>query len=152
MPQSIRRDATADPYAWLEQRDAPEVRDFLDAENQATEAWLASHDDRREALFEEIRGRIRETDLSLPGVWGPWLYYQRTEAGDEYPRYYRCARVAPDSLEIDKPTEQLLLDLNLLAGVGPGQSAPVCHQHGRNLTASPPVAPETGCRAGAPVP
>jgi oligopeptidase B len=116
MPQSIRRDATADPYAWLEQRDAPEVRDFLDAENQATEAWLASHDDRREALFEEIRGRIRETDLSLPGVWGPWLYYQRTEAGDEYPRYYRCARVAPDCLEIDKPTEQLLLDLNLLAG------------------------------------
>lgn len=118
MPQSVRRDPTDDPYAWLEQRDTPEVLAFLDAENQATEAWLSAHGDQREQLFEEIRGRIRETDLSLPGVWGPWLYYQRTETGDEYPRYYRCARPADGSLEIDSDSEALLLDLNRLAGDG----------------------------------
>lgn len=117
MPLSARRDATPDPYAWLEQRDSDEVIHYLNAENQHTEQWLASHNDRRAELFEEIRGRIRETDLSLPAVWGPWLYYQRTEAGAEYPRYFRCPRPA-DGLETDSEHEQLLLDLNHLAGDG----------------------------------
>ena len=116
MPSATRRDSSTDPYAWLEQRDAPEVLAYLEQENKATEAWLASHNDIRTTLFEEIRARIRETDLSLPGIWGPWLYYQRTETGDEYPRYYRCARPADHSLEVDADTEQFLLDLNLLAG------------------------------------
>ncbi|MFO7704135.1 MAG: S9 family peptidase [Halopseudomonas sp.] len=118
MPHPIRRDPGKDPYAWLEQRDTADVLTFLEQENQATEAWLATHDDQREGLFEEIRGRIRETDLSLPGVWGPWLYYQRTDAGAEYPRYYRCAKPHDGSLTIDAASEALLLDLNLLAGDG----------------------------------
>ena len=115
---TARRDATPDPYAWMEQRDTDEVIQHLEAENRHTEEWLASHDDRRAQLFEEIRGRIRETDLSLPAVWGPWLYYRRTEAGAEYPRYYRSPRPADGSLEADPTAEQLLLDLNLKAGDG----------------------------------
>lgn len=118
MLQPIRRDAGSDPYAWLEQRDTSDVLTFLEQQNQATEAWLANHKDQRETLFEEIRGRIRETDLSLPGVWGPWLYYQRTEAGDEYPRYFRCVKPDDGSLTINPGSEALLLDLNLLAGDG----------------------------------
>ncbi|UAW99761.1 S9 family peptidase [Halopseudomonas nanhaiensis] len=118
MPPVARRDTAADPYAWLEQRDAPEVIAHLEAENRHTEAWLAAHDDRRDALFNEIRSRIRETDLSLPAIWQGWLYYQRTEAGAEYPRYYRCRQAEPYSLEIDAETERLLLDLNELAGDG----------------------------------
>ena len=118
MPLTARRDATPDPYAWLEQRDSDEVIQHLQAENQHTEAWLASHNDQRERLFEEIRSRIRETDLSLPAVWGPWLYYQRTEAGAEYPRYYRSPRPADGSLDTDAQREELLLDLNRLAGDG----------------------------------
>ena len=118
MPLTARRDATPDPYAWLEQRDSDEVIQHLQAENQQTEAWLASHNDQRERLFEEIRSRIRETDLSLPAVWGPWLYYQRTEAGAEYPRYYRSPRPADGSLDTDAQREELLLDLNRLAGDG----------------------------------
>ena len=113
---SARRDATPDPYAWLEQRDSDEVILHLQAENQHTEQWLASHNDQRPQLFEEIRGRIRETDLSLPSVWGAWLYYQRTETGAEYPRYYRSPRPADGGLEADPAQEQLLLDLNQLAG------------------------------------
>ena len=118
MPPVARREAAADPYAWLEQRDDPDVIAYLQAENQHTEAWLASHDDRRDDIFNEIRSRIRETDLSLPAIWQGWLYYQRTEAGAEYPRYYRCRQTTPYSLEVDTASEMLLLDLNELAGDG----------------------------------
>lgn len=118
MPPIARRDNAYDPYAWLEQRDAAEVVEYLQAENAHTETWLGEHNDRREQLFDEIRGRIRETDLSLPSVWGQWLYYQRTEAGAEYSRYYRCPKPEGESLETDPGTEQMLLDLNELAGEG----------------------------------
>lgn len=108
----------ADPYRWLEERDAPEVLDYLKAENAWLDEQLADQADLRERLFQEIRGRIRETDLSLATPWGPYLYYQRTTAGDEYPRHYRCARPQGGSLDIDPATEQLLLDPNALADGG----------------------------------
>ncbi|WP_107329680.1 S9 family peptidase [Metapseudomonas otitidis] len=108
----------ADPYRWLEERDAPEVLDYLKAENAWLDEQLADQADLRERLYQEIRGRIRETDLSLATPWGPYLYYQRTTAGDEYPRHYRCARPQDGSLDIDPATEQLLLDPNALADGG----------------------------------
>ncbi|MBO2925649.1 S9 family peptidase [Metapseudomonas otitidis] len=108
----------ADPYRWLEERDAPEVLDYLKAENAWLDEQLADQADLRERLFQEIRSRIRETDLSLATPWGPYLYYQRTTAGDEYPRHYRCARPQDGSLDIDPATEQLLLDPNALADGG----------------------------------
>ena len=113
-----RREAGADPYRWLEQRDSAEVLEHLNAENAYLEAQLAEQAGLRETLFQEIKGRIRETDLSLPAPWGPWLYYQRTTAGDEYPRHYRCPRPADGSLSVDEGAEQLLLDPNALAGDG----------------------------------
>ncbi|MGL4318651.1 MAG: S9 family peptidase [Pseudomonas sp.] len=113
-----RREAAADPYHWLEQRDAAEVLGHLQAENAYLEAELADQAELREQLFGEIKGRIRETDLSLPSPWGPWLYYQRTTAGDEYPRHYRCPLPADGSLTVDESAEQLLLDPNALAGGG----------------------------------
>ncbi|MFG0379489.1 S9 family peptidase [Pseudomonas sp. zbq_18] len=113
-----RRETGTDPYRWLEQRDASEVLDHLKAENAYLEAQLAEQAALRESLFQEIKGRIRETDLSLPVPWGPWLYYQRTTAGDEYPRHYRCPRPADGSLSVDEHAEQLLLDPNALAGDG----------------------------------
>lgn len=109
---------TADPYRWLEQRDSPEVLAYLEAENAYLEESLRDQDELRETLFQEIKGRIRETDLSLPIPWGPHLYYQRTSAGDEYPRHYRCPRPADGSLKVDEDAEQLLLDPNALAGDG----------------------------------
>ena len=108
----------ADPYAWLQTRDHAEVLDHLKAENAWQEAQLADQAELREELFEEIKGRIRETDLSLASPWGPWLYYTRTTAGDEYPRHYRCARPADGSNQVDEQSEQLLLDPNVLAGGG----------------------------------
>lgn len=108
----------ADPYQWLENRDSAEVLDYLQAENAYTDACLADQAELRQRLFEEIKGRIRETDLSLPAPWKDFLYYQRTTAGDEYPRHYRCRRPADGSLAIDDASEQLLLDPNTLADGG----------------------------------
>ena len=107
-----------DPYVWLQNRDSKEVLDYLKAENSYQEAQLADQAERREALFQEIKGRIRETDLSLPSPWGPFLYYTRTVAGDEYPRHLRCPRPADDNQQVDERAEQLLLDPNALADGG----------------------------------
>ncbi|NNB45284.1 S9 family peptidase [Pseudomonas chlororaphis] len=107
-----------DPYAWLQERDTDAVFDYLKAENSYQEAALADQTELRETLFQEIKGRILETDLSLPSPWGPYLYYTRTTAGDEYARHYRCPRPADDSLSVDESQEQLLLDPNELANGG----------------------------------
>lgn len=107
-----------DPYAWLQERDAPEVMAYLEAENAWQQAQLADQAELREQLFQEIKGRILETDLSLPSPWGPYLYYTRTTAGDEYPRHYRCPRPADDSNTVDESREELLLDPNELAAGG----------------------------------
>lgn len=107
-----------DPYRWLENRDSEEVLAYLQAENAYLESVLEPQRALREQLFEEIKGRIRETDLSLPTPWGDYLYYQRTTAGDEYPRHYRCRRPADGSLQVDSASETLLLDPNELAGGG----------------------------------
>ncbi|SSB99161.1 oligopeptidase B Serine peptidase. MEROPS family S09A [Pseudomonas sp. 43mfcvi1.1] len=113
-----RRDPGVDPYAWLQERDTDAVLDYLKAENSYQQAQLADQAELRETLFQEIKGRILETDLSLPSPWGPYLYYTRTTAGDEYPRHYRCPRPTDDSLTVDESREQLLLDPNALAGGG----------------------------------
>jgi oligopeptidase B len=126
MPQSAnvmtapiaQRAPGADPYAWLQERDTDAVLDYLKAENAYQEAQTADQAELRESLFNEIKGRILETDLSLPSPWGPYLYYTRTTAGDEYARHYRCPRPADDSLTLDESREQLLLDPNALANGG----------------------------------
>ncbi|NBB36211.1 S9 family peptidase [Pseudomonas sp. BC115LW] len=107
-----------DPYAWLQERDTAPVLDYLKAENAYQEAMLADQAELRENLFNEIKGRILETDLSLPSPWGPYLYYTRTTAGDEYARHYRCPRPADDGLQVDESAEELLLDPNVLANGG----------------------------------
>ena len=112
-----RAEHGADPYAWLEQRDSEAVLAYLQAENAYLEDCLAEQSDLREQLFQEIKGRIRETDLSLPTPWGSYLYYQRTQAGEEYPLHYRCNRQG-DGLAVDDASEQLLLDPNALAEGG----------------------------------
>ncbi|MBS7411754.1 S9 family peptidase [Pseudomonas syringae] len=107
-----------DPYAWLQNRDTDEVLDYLRAENAWQEQQLAEQAGLRESLFEEIKGRILETDLSLPSPWGPYLYYTRTTQGDEYARHYRCPRPADDSNTVDESAEELLLDPNEMADGG----------------------------------
>ncbi|PSS50661.1 S9 family peptidase [Pseudomonas sp. BBP2017] len=117
-PPIARKAEGADPYAWLQERDSPEVIAYLNDENAYQEAQLADQAQLREQLFEEIKDRIQETDLSVPSPWGPYLYYSRTTAGEEYPRHYRCPRPADDSNSVDESQEELLLDPNPLANGG----------------------------------
>ncbi len=73
-----------DEYAWLRNRDDPEVISHLQAENMYTEAVLEPTVSLQQQLFEEIKSRVKETDLSVPVVKDGWSYYSRTLEGSSY--------------------------------------------------------------------
>ena len=97
-----------DPYYWLRGRENPEVIDYLEAENRYTETMMAHTKDFQENLFQEIKGRIKETDQSVPVKRDDYFYYTRMEEGKQYPIY--CRR--KDSMETD---EIIMLNVNQLA-------------------------------------
>jgi oligopeptidase B len=109
---TIHGDVRTDEYFWLRDREDPEVLAYLQAENRYTESVMAPTAELRERLFAEMRGRIKETDLSVPERIDDWLYYHRTVEGAQYPIY--CRR-AVDSVPDDPAAEEVLLDLNPLA-------------------------------------
>jgi oligopeptidase B len=103
-------DVRIDNYAWLrdDRRQDTAVIGYLEAENRYTQAMLRHTEPLQERLFQEMRGRIKETDLSVPERIGAYYYYSRTEAGKQYPIYARKrgSLAAP---------EEVLLDVNQLA-------------------------------------
>jgi oligopeptidase B len=109
----VHGDETVDEWYWLLDRDDPDTLAYLEAENAFTEAGNAHLAPLRERLFDEIKARVQETDLSVPVRRGPWWYVTRTEEGMQYPRL--CRRPNRD----DEGGEQLLLDGNELAGDSP---------------------------------
>ena len=78
-----------DEYAWLRDRDDPDTVAYLEAENAYTDEWFAPLADLQDRLFDEIKSRILETDLSVPARRGPWWYVTRTEEGRQYPIFCR---------------------------------------------------------------
>lgn len=113
-PQAVtlHGETLVDEYRWLRDRDDPRVLAYLEAENAYTEAMTAHTETLRERLYEEMVGRIRETDLSVPVEHGGWRYYARTEAGLQYKIY--CRR----GVDAAAGDEQILLDLNAIARDG----------------------------------
>jgi oligopeptidase B len=118
-------DTVVDEYAWLADRDDPETIAYLEAENAYTAAMTAGQAGLREAIFAEVKGRTKETDLSVPTRKGGWWYYTRTVEGQQYPVYCRCAvrpgETGPPSTADGTPLpgEEILLDANELAGDSP---------------------------------
>jgi oligopeptidase B len=115
-------DEFADPYEWLRAKDDPEVRAHLEAENAYTRERTAHLDALRSRLFDEIKGRTRESDLSVPTRRGDWWYYGRTVEGSQYGIQCRAPLASPDdwtppelSADVDVPGEQVLLDGNVEA-------------------------------------
>ncbi len=104
-------DRRIDDYFWLRDRADPAVLEYLTAENSYTAAVTAPAAPLREKLFQEMVGRLQETDTSAATPDGAWLYYSRTEKGKQYRIYCRRARAGGNAPEI------VLLDLNQL-GVG----------------------------------
>src|SRR6266576_6577927 len=77
-------DTVVDEYAWLAEKDNPETIAYLESENAYTAAMTARQAGLRETIFEEIKGRTKETDLSVPARKGGWWYYTRTVEGKQY--------------------------------------------------------------------
>ena len=78
-----------DNYYWLRKKSNPDVISYLEAENEYTEAMMADTKDLQEKLYQEMRGKIKETDTSAPVKIDNYYYYNRTEEGKEYPIYCR---------------------------------------------------------------
>lgn len=91
-------DTFDDPYEWMRAKDSEEVIAHLEAENAYTDAQTAHLAALRTKLFEEIKARVQETDLSVPTRRGDWWYYSRTEEGAvRYPLPRCCRRRRVDS-------------------------------------------------------
>jgi len=97
-----------DPYFWLREKDTPPVLDYLKAENAHTEAMTQELKPFQDALYKEMLGRIKQTDLSVPVFSRGYYYYSRTEEGKQYG--ITCRKKG----SLDAP-EEVLLDLNAMA-------------------------------------
>jgi oligopeptidase B len=97
-----------DDYFWLRERADPAVTAYLEAENAYTEDVMRPTRTLQQTLYNEILGRIKQTDLSVPSRIGEHFYYSRTEEGKQYP--IMCRRQGSMA-----GPEEVLLDLNQLA-------------------------------------
>ena len=87
-----------DDYAWLRDKQNPEVTAYLEAENAYAEAMMAPQADLREELYEEMLSHVKQTDVSVPYRDGAWWYYTRTEEGLQYAIHCRKRAVAEQTL------------------------------------------------------
>ncbi|HEY4612262.1 MAG TPA: S9 family peptidase [Bacteroidota bacterium] len=97
-----------DNYFWLNKRENPKTIEYLNAENAYTEKLMEPTKGLQEKLFEEIKGRIKQTDTSVPYKLDDYVYYVRFEEGKEYPIY--CRKRATG-----EATEEVMVDANELA-------------------------------------
>ncbi|MDI1242593.1 MAG: S9 family peptidase [bacterium] len=100
-----------DNYAWLRDRNEkkdPEVIKYLEEENAYTESHMGKHKPLVDALYKEMLGRIKQTDISVPYKLGNHWYFTKTEEGKQYPTYFR-------SKTEDGTNAELLLDQNAMA-------------------------------------
>jgi oligopeptidase B len=113
-------DTVIDEYAWLADKEDPDTVAYLEAENAYLKAQTAHLSDVQEQVFQEIKSRVQETDLSVPSRKGAWWYFTRTEEGKQYAISCRVPATGSTPPEI-RPgevleNEQVLLDGNELAG------------------------------------
>jgi oligopeptidase B len=110
LPRSseIHGERRVDDYHWLREKENPEVRAYLEAENAFTDAVMKPTEAFQASLYAEMLGRIQETDANVPYRKGRFHYYSRTEQGKQYPIHCR----KQGSLDA---AEEVTLDLNLLA-------------------------------------
>lgn len=120
-------DTRTDDYEWLREKEKPEVTAYLEAENAYTKARTEHLADLRQTIFDEIKARTQETDLSVPTRNRGYWYYGRSFEGKEYGASCRvpvtdendwtppqpAEDAAPDQPAL--PGEQVLLDHNELA-------------------------------------
>ncbi len=100
-----------DDYAWLREKENPDVLAYLEAENAYCAANLAGTEELQKQLYDEMLSHIKETDESVPFREREYWYYSRTEQGKQYEIYCRKRGTA----EEPRGEEEILLDVNALA-------------------------------------
>ena len=112
-------DVFIDHYEWMRDKADPEVVAHLEAENSHVESETAYQEPLRQKIFEEIKSRTKETDLSVPLRRGDWWYYGRSFEGRQYGVHCRAPVAGPEDWDppvfdehTDVPGEQVLLDEN----------------------------------------
>lgn len=120
--RSHHGDNFVDNYEWMRDKEDPATLAYLEAENAHTDAATEHLEPLRQQIFDEIKSRTLETDMSVPTRHGAWWYYARTVEGQQYAIRCRCAVqdvndwTPPDlSAETAVPGEQVLLDSNVEA-------------------------------------
>ena len=115
-------DVFNDPYEWLRDKADPEVIAYLEAENAYADAATDDQEPLRQKIFDEIKARTKETDLSVPARRGDYWYYGRSFEGKQYGLQCRTPVLDPDDWSppvLDEftpvPGEQVLLDENVEA-------------------------------------
>ncbi|MDT5178414.1 MAG: oligopeptidase [Mycobacterium sp.] len=115
-------DVFIDPYEWLRDKSDPEVMAYLEAENAYEDEQTDHLAPLRQKIFDEIKARTKETDLSVPTRRGEWWYYGRSIEGKQYGIHCRCPVAdlddwVPPQLDehTEVPGEQVLLDENVEA-------------------------------------
>ena len=104
----VHDDIRIDNYYWLNDKNDTNVINYLNDENNFTQKTLKNTEDLQEILFDEMKSRIKEDDMSVPYFFNEYWYIKRFEKGKDYPIYTRKHK----SLNND---EELLLDVNKLA-------------------------------------
>lgn len=104
----IHGDVRIDNYYWLNDRENPDVIQYLEQENAYTKAQMKDTEDLQKLLFEEMKGRIKEDDASVPYKYNGYWYITRYEKGSEYPIHSR----KKESLD---NAEEILFDVNQMA-------------------------------------
>lgn len=119
-------DVFVDNYEWLRDKESAEVVEHLKAENAYQQAVTAHQEPLREAIFQEIKGRTQETDLSVPHRKDGWWYFSRSVEGKEYGIHCRVRAADTDNkiadwtppavqAGVEIPGEEVLLDGNVEA-------------------------------------
>jgi len=110
VPKTLEKhgDVRVDNYYWLNDRENPEVIDYLNKENEYYNKMTAHTKEFQKDLYEEMKGRIKEDDASVPYLYNGYYYITRFETGKDYPIYSR----KKGSLSAD---EEILFDCNELA-------------------------------------
>ena len=121
LTRTYHGDTLIDEYAWLENKDDPAVVAYLTDENEYTDQVTSHLESLRSSLFDEIKSRTQETDLTVPARKGNYWYYSRTVEGQQYRIYCRLAvkpgQTDPPLTAAGEPLagEEILLDENELA-------------------------------------
>lgn len=112
-----------DDYEWMRDKESAETLDYLRAENAYTEQETAHLKELTENIFQEVKSRVKETDMSVPSRRGQYWYYGRSVEGKNYGISCRVP-VAEDADPWTAPVipeegapegEEILLDANELA-------------------------------------